>query len=68
MATAAGHIWPQLTFVLGQQAALGAGHVVSHAVGDAVPASLEVARPRRSPLPPRPVLAALVLRARAAAC
>ena len=53
-----------LTFVLGQQAALGAGDVVRHAARDAVPARLEVARPRRRPLPPRPVRALAVLRAR----
>ena len=53
-----------LTFVLGQQAALGAGDVVRHAARDAVPARLEVARPRRRPLPPRPVRALAVLCAR----
>ena len=53
-----------LTFVLGQQAALGARDVIRHAVRDAVPARLEVAQPRWRPLPPRPVRALAVLCAR----
>ena len=52
------------TFVLREEAALGPGDVVGHAVGDTVAARLEVARPRRRPLPPRPVGALGVLRAR----
>ena len=53
-----------LTVVLWHEAALGAGDVVSHAVGDAIPARLEVARPCRRPLPPRPVRALGMLFAR----